>query len=89
MPIGKDTRGFYDTKTGKIINIGGGDEQRTPTLSSSETLASFANKYPVGSHGGECGRFANTYLQAIGGKGIFTDPIADKKAHINSSTPTV
>ena len=89
MPIGKDTRGFYDTKTGNIINIGGGDEQRTPTLSSSETLASFANKYPVGSHGGECGRFANTYLQSIGGKGIFTDPIADKKAHINSSTPTV
>lgn len=91
MPIGKDTRGFYDPKTGNIINI----DQLNQTASgwspigATESLASFASKYPVGSKGGQCWSFVNDYLQSMGGSRIFSDPIKDKKAHINLSTPTV
>lgn len=47
-------------------------------------LVNFYSSHQIGSNGGQCWKFVNDYLQSLGLWRIFTDPIKDKKAQINT-----
>lgn len=83
---------YWDTgsQSWKPITLqsGGANTIATPR-NLEEAVGNFASSKPIKSHGGQCGAFVNDYLQSLGLKRLFTDPIKDKKAHINSTTPQV
>lgn len=51
------------------------------------TLESFKSKYTVWDVWGQCGKFVNDYLDNIWVWRIYTDPINEKQATVNTQTP--
>lgn len=89
---------LYDKATGKTISIWGSGASGANYVSSQtvdgqtygvsqntlQWLQNFYNNHQIWSQWGQCGAFVNDYLQSIGVWRIFTDPITDKQAQINT-----
>ncbi|PZM87352.1 MAG: hypothetical protein DLD55_01740 [candidate division SR1 bacterium] len=77
----------YGNYIGKAGEGNYGTQSQSGNIEAS--LQNFVAQNPIGSNGGQCGAFVNDYLEGLGGKRIFTDPITNKKSHINSNVPQV
>lgn len=75
---------LYNPKTGQTINISDLWITNNSTQNVTQWLQNFASQHPVDSTWGECGAFVNDYLESLWLSRIFTDPIKDKKANINT-----
>lgn len=54
-----------------------------------KVINEFKSTHKVGTKWGQCGKFVNDYLEKLGIGRLYTDPITDKTANINSSVPAV